>query len=291
MLEPTPPRVDSHLHLSKWWPEIRATGYRPDLDFSLKGLFHDLDTSGIDFGILLQVNDAPSPAEGFPEARDFVRESQGRLRLVSTVDPTRGEDDVAKMIALWEDAPELVGIKLFPGYHPFYPHDARLDPVYEFARKRKLPILIHTGDTMDTKGLLKFSRPIEIDEVAVRFPDVSFVMCHFGNPWIEEAAEVVYKNKNVYADTSGLLPHPSYPLFDRMSELCRRRLMDAVVTVGSTDRILYGSDWPLIDLKLAVELVSFLNLPTRDRNAMLGGNACRLFGIPTTKPSPPKGRG
>jgi len=271
------PGVDVHLHLSRWWPNIRATGYRSDLDFSVPGLLREMTAAGIDRGVLIQVNDAPDVGQGLREARTLVAESQGRLRLVSTVDPTQGPGEVAKQIARWEETPELAGIKLFPGYHPFYPHDPRLDPVYEYAQRRKLPVMIHTGDTMDAHGLVKFARPIEVDEVAVRYREVPFVLCHFGNPWIDEAAEVVYKNPNVYADTSGLLAHPSYPLFERMVDLCRRRLLDAILMVGSTDRVLYGSDWPLIDLQLARKLVTDLDLPERDRTAILGGNARRLF--------------
>ena len=273
-------RVDTHLHLSRWWPDIRATGYRTDLDFTVEGLLREMDAAGIGQGILIQVNDAPTVEKGLIEARGLVAQSHGRLRLVSTVDPTKGPKAVADQIARWEKVPELTGIKLFPGYNPFYPHDRRLDPVYEYAQRRKLPVLIHTGDTLDSLALVKYARPIEVDEVAVRFREVPFVLCHFGNPWVDEAAEVVYKNPNVYADTSGLLAHPSHPLFDRMVQLCRQRVLEGILMVGATNRILYGSDWPLIDLKVALSLITGLELSERDRAAILGGNARRLFGLP-----------
>jgi uncharacterized protein len=278
-------RVDTHLHLSRWWPDIRGTGYRADLDFTVKGLLQEMDVTAIDRGILIQVNDAPTVREGLVEARKVVSESEGRLRLVSTVDSTQGSETIAEVIALWDETPELAGIKLFPGYHPYYPHDRRLDPVYEYAHRRKIPVLIHTGDTMNPLGLVKYARPVEVDEVAVRFRDVPIVLCHFGNPWVDEAAEIVYKNPNVYADTSGLLAHPSYPLYDRMVELCRQRLMGAILMIGSTERVLYGSDWPLLDLKVALALVTSLDLSERDRTAILGGNAGRLFGLPEGAPT------
>jgi uncharacterized protein len=109
---------------------------------------------------------------------------------------------------------------------------------------------------------------------------VRFVLCHFGNPWIDEAAELVYKNENMYVDTSGLLAHPSAPFFPRMVEQCRERLTAAILTVGSTDRILYGSDWPLQELSESVGLIDHLDLPREDREKILGGNARRLFGVP-----------
>jgi len=278
-------RVDTHLHLSRWWRDIKATGYRSDIDYTLKGLLHEMDVAGIGKGVLIQVNDAPNVWDGLAEARGIVAESAGRLRLVSTVDPTKGAEAVAAQIALWNETPELAGIKLFPGYNPFYPHDRHLDPVYEYAHRRKIPVLIHTGDTMDAWGLVKYTRPVEIDEVAVRFREVPIVLCHFGNPWIDEAAEIVYKNPNVYADTSGLLGPPPSPYFDRALEHCRERIERAVIASGLPERFLYGSDWPLEELTVQVGLVNSLDLPERDRTAILGGNARRLFGLTGAGPS------
>jgi len=226
---------------------------------------------------VIQLHETPSPEEAIAEGRATLAESGGRLRPVVTVDPTRGPAAVQATIDRWESERDLAAVKLFPGYLPFFPHDPRLAPVYEFAHRRRVPVMIHQGDTLDRNGLVKFARPIEVDEVAVRYPDVRFVLCHFGNPWMEEAAELVYKNENVYADTSGLLAPPTAHYFAKMIERCRHRLFNAIVTVGSPERILYGSDWPLESIATAVDLIEGLDLPRADRDAILGGNARRLF--------------
>lgn len=272
--------MDTHLHLSRWWPDLAHTAYRADLDFSVEGLLAEMDANGIDYGLTIQIHEAPTTEEALVESRSIFEASRGRLRPVVTVDPTRGEEAVRSAVTTWEAHEEIAGIKLFPGYLPFYPHDPRLDPLYEFAHRKRWPVLVHQGDTLDRKGRIKFARPIELDEVAVRFPDVGFVLCHLGNPWIDEAAEVVYKNENVYADTSGLLAHPSAPYFVRMREQSRRRIQQAIVAIGSPDRILYGSDWPLEELRTAVALIEELDLPAEDREKILGGNARRLFRLP-----------
>ena len=137
--------------------------------------------------------------------------------------------------------------------------------------------MIHQGDTLYPQGLVKYARPIEVDEVAVRFPDVRFVLCHLGNPWIDETAELVYKNANVYTDTSGLLGPPSLPYFDRMVRLAQQRLETLVAFLGSAQRILYGSDWPLESIETAVRLIEGLDLNEGDADAILGENARRLF--------------
>ena len=274
------PRVDTHLHLSRWWRDIRRTGYHADLDYTVRGLLREMDQNRIGHGLVLQLHEAPTVADGLKEGRTSFRQSQGRLRPVTTVDPTKGKEEIRRAIGRWESDKDLAGIKLYPGYQLFYPHDPRLAPVYEYAHRRGLPVLFHQGDTLDGIGLVKFARPLEVDEVAGRYRDVTFVLCHFGNPWISEGAEVVFKNPNVYADTSGLLAHPSFPYFERMVEQSRRVLYEAIVTIGGPDRILYGSDWPLEELRVAVGLIDRLDLPESDRDLILGGNARRLFHLP-----------
>ncbi|MGI0131908.1 MAG: amidohydrolase family protein [Thermoplasmata archaeon] len=270
-------RFDVHLHLSQYWEGRPATFYRDDLDFSVDGLLHELDGAGIGEGLLLQLYASPNVPETLREGDELERASSGRLWRSTTVDPTRGPEAVADAITLWERTQGLTAIKLYPGYSPFYPHDPRLAPVYEFAARRRLVVMVHQGDTLTSDGLVKFARPIELDEVAVRFRDVRFVLCHLGSPWVEETAELVYKNENVYTDTSGLCGPPRLPYYARMVERARRRLENLVVSVGAVDRILYGSDWPLEPIATAVDRILGLPLSDEEKERILGGNARRLF--------------
>ncbi len=65
--------------------------------------------------------------------------------------------------------------------------------------------MFHTGDTYNPRGKLRYAHPLNIDVVAVDNPGLKLVICHVGNPWILDCMETVYKNKNVYADISGLV--------------------------------------------------------------------------------------
>ena len=98
-------------------------------------------------------------------------------------------------------------IKIFLGYPPnfHYPHDPEYKPVYELADKHDVPVVFHTGDTQSKSGKIKYADPMHIDEVAVDNPNVTFVIAHCGNPWYQTAAEVAYKNKNVFLECSALL--------------------------------------------------------------------------------------
>ncbi len=291
MGDPAPsPRVDAHVHLSQWWPEIRRTAYRPTLDYSVRGLLAEMNASRLGWALAIQLFQAPSAEAALAEGERWWSESGGRLLPIATVDPTGAPDAVAATIARWDALPHLAGIKLFPGYQAFYPHDPRVAPVYEFAGRRNLPVLFHQGDTLDGLGLLKFARPLEVDEVAGRYRDVRFVLCHLGNPWIDEAAELMYKNPNVHADTSGLLPPPTSRYFAAAFDRAVVQVHGAIVTVGAADRFLYGSDWPLEALDSATLMIEKLPIPTDDQVRILGGNAARLFGIRADS-APPARRG
>ncbi len=279
-----PDRVDVHLHLTTYWPDLPRNSYGPDVPFHLEGLLGELDRAGVASGLVLSTHHVPELGEALEESRRQVQGGGGRLWAVGTVDPTKGPEAVATALQRWGEAPGLVGLKLYPGYLPFYPHDPRLDPVYEFAARRRLPVMIHQGDTMDPSARLKFARPIEVDEVAVRYRDVQFVLCHLGNPWVEEAAEIVYKNENVYADTSGLLGSPKLPYFARMLTEARERVEGVLAYIGHSDRLLFGSDWPLLSIGSSLSLIEELRVPEEDRQAILGRNARRLFRLPAAGP-------
>jgi predicted TIM-barrel fold metal-dependent hydrolase len=75
-----------------------------------------------------------------------------------------------------------------------------------------------------------------------------------------------------------------------MVDQCRQRLLQAIVAVGAVDRILYGSDWPLEELRVAAGLIEGLDLPAGDRSKILGENARRLFRLPDTRTRGRSGR-
>ena len=93
--------------------------------------------------------------------------------------------------------PQCVGLKIYLGYNAVYAYDPVHFPLYELAQHYNIPVAFHTGDLAGGHGRLKYANPLTIDEVAVRFPKVRFVICHCGNPWIKEAIEVASKNENV----------------------------------------------------------------------------------------------
>ena len=112
--------------------------------------------------------------------------------------------------------------KIYLGYVHRYAYDPVYRPYYEFAGKYKVPVVFHTGDTASKRAKLKYADPLTVDEVAVDYPNTTFVIAHCGNPWIESAAEVAYKNDNVYLECSALLTGDLSSMRPRQVETVRR---------------------------------------------------------------------
>lgn len=173
-----------------------------------------------------------------------------------------------------------VGIKLYPGYQHLYVSDPVFDPYYQLAMQYKKPVAVHTGLTATSAALLKYSHPMTIDEAAVRHPQVQFVMCHLGNPWIVDAIAVLVKNKNVAADLSGLLEGriDSMPNFFEEKHGYINFLKIWLEYLGSYDRLLFGTDWPLANLSNYIEFVAHI-IPEKHHDKVFFHNANRIYNL------------
>ncbi len=173
---------------------------------------------------------------------------------------------------------QCCGIKLYPGYNHVYVYDDMYDPVYVLAEKYGKPVAIHTGLTATARALLKYSHPLTLDEAAVRHPNVQFVMCHIGNPFLQDAVAVLEKNRNVAVDLSGLLEGK---IHDMAAFLTAKKgyismLRDWLDYLDRYDSVMFGTDWPLANLGDYVAFVKAF-VPERHWDAVFFGNAGRIY--------------
>lgn len=147
----------------------------------------------------------------------------------------------------------VVAFKGYLGYLHFEPTHVKYEAYLKIAEKHNIPVIFHTGDTYSTKALLKYAHPLMIDELAVKYPTVQFVMAHMGNPWLTDAAAVMFKNANVWADLSAIVsteqPQDSYRIMEHVKALkmAGTRLDEAIAYTEASDRLLFGTDWPLVN--------------------------------------------
>jgi uncharacterized protein len=260
--------IDCHLHLNRYEDDEPAT-----LQGRYELLRSEMDTHGIDYALVLSsylVNERrPSVDEILAVVGD-----DPRIGVVAGVSyENYRAADLAHLRELLA-AKRIRGLKLYPGYEPFFVSDARMRVVYELAGEFGVPVMIHTGDTFDPRGKLKYAHPLEVDEVAVDFRDVTFVICHIGNPWITDAMEVIYKNDNVVGDISGFtLKH----FEERFERYMLRQVEEVIAFAGDRNKLLYGTDWPICDMGSYLRFVEKLQLSETEREQILWRNSVRIF--------------
>lgn len=170
-------------------------------------------------------------------------------------------------------------LKVYLGYLDYFASDPHYLPFYSLAEKYDVPVVFHTGDTYDKMGKVKYADPLTIDEVAVDYPKVKFVLAHMGNPWFQSAAELVYKNDNVYTDTSGLLLGDiSKETGETIDELIVKPVHWFYLYVENPKKILFGTDWPLVETAPYIEAIKRA-IPEEAWNDVFYQNAATLFKI------------
>jgi predicted TIM-barrel fold metal-dependent hydrolase len=173
--------------------------------------------------------------------------------------------------------PQCVGIKIYLGYNRVYADDPRHEPLYALAEQYDVPVVFHTGETAGGWGLLKYAHPLTIDPVAERHPKVRFVMAHCGNPWVLDALEVMAKNENVFVDLSGLLEgRLSGETYFRKQKAYFDYLRMWLDYADRYDKVLYGTDWPLINIRSYIDVMKQL-IPQEHQAEFFYQNALRVF--------------
>ena len=270
--------VDAHIHMSRRKNDLlRKYAETNRLEYTPDGLLQVMEANGITRGLLLSSvsrSGTPFPCE---DAVEISRLSGGRLLPVLTVAPSSKGASEAVQLAKRIDA-GVRGFKVMLGYGGARASDKVFDPVFEYAESAGLPVLFHTGDTADARGNLADSHPIRLDEVANRRRDMTIVACHFGNPWIDDVAELIYKHPNVYADVSGMTVGGS-KYGERYLERLADRLSGAIYYAGGADKVMFGSDYPVTHPATAITLVKSLAIDEKDKRRILSENAKKVFDI------------
>lgn len=266
--------IDVHTHLNNYH-EDRVTS----IENSLNSLEEKMLECGVDYSLVLssyKVN------EHRPSTRQVVEAIKGRnnIGVVSGISYLHYNHRDVREIGEYLENGFIKGLKLYPGYEPFYPNDNRLKLIYEMAIEYKVPVMFHSGDTYAPTGKVKYSHPLHIDDLAVDYPELKIVICHIGNPWIKDCMEVVYKNKNVYTDISGLVLGDFSDKFERYM---KKEIEEMITYAGDPSYLLYGTDWPISNMESYLKFMNQLDLEDEKKDLILWKNAAQLFNIDVDK--------
>jgi predicted TIM-barrel fold metal-dependent hydrolase len=208
---------------------------------------------------------------------NHVARDPERLIGFLSVDPT--QDGWEREMRVGCEELGLRGIKLLPMYAGFSPDDARLKPLWRYAERHALPVLLHMGTTFVAQAPLAFTLPRLIEPVALRHPGVKIILAHLGHPYEGECIVTIRKHENVFADISALHYRP-WQLYNSLM---------LVQEYGVWHKVLFGTDFPFTTVDASIIGIRGLNdmldgtrLPRLDVNqidAMITRDSLALLGL------------
>ncbi len=190
----------------------------------------------------------------------------------ASVDPHRPDAVASARRAVEEHG--VRGFKFHPSMQEFDPNDPMAYPLYEVIEAAGAIALFHTGHTGIGAGMpggggirLRHSRPMLVDDVSVDFPELEIILAHPSFPWQDEALSMAMHKPTIHLDLSGWSPKYFPPQLVRYASTTLQ------------DKVLFGSDFPLITPDRWLDDFDALDVPEPARSKILLGNARRLFGV------------
>lgn len=258
--------INSHCHI---YPEKIAEkaviGIRDfyDLDMSLNGRVDDMIRDGNEVGVthylVHSVATTPKQVKSINEfIADVVNSKPDLFTGFGTLHPdsTDIQGDFDYLIELG-----LKGVKLHPDFQMFAMNEDRAYKIGEVVNKGNVPMLVHCGDFR-----YNYSNPEQIKPFLDKFPEIPFIGAHFAgwSMW-EEATEKLAGTPNLYVDVSSSL----YTLSPETA-------LELIHAYGS-DRVLWGSDYPMWESKTEMEYFNKIDLTPKERSQILYENAAKLL--------------
>lgn len=240
----------------------------------LETFFLQMDAAGIERCVLLPIDCRRARKDAVSSNEQVAELCRGSKRFIgfASVDPLRKgaarelENAIGKM--------GLRGLKLDPALQNFRPDDRKVFPVYEAAAELGIPLVIHTGMSWAPETPLERSHPVQLEAPIRKFPNLAFVLAHWGWPWVWEATALALKYPNVYLDTSCLYYDSPKEFFQFVFS---KQIPTTVIERSLRNKIVFGSNYPRVEIKNMVHALKTLDLTEGCLRKILKENAERLL--------------
>jgi predicted TIM-barrel fold metal-dependent hydrolase len=240
--------IDFHGHVGRWDHLL--------MEDDLPKLLRSMDAVGLDRACVFNIFH-PDGTRGNDLTAAFVARCPDRFIGFAYVSPLAPQGMVPEL----ERAIGRLGFRAIKLYSPYTPYEYNhpiWDPVYQFAQERGLAVLAHTGQDAEPRFLA---------EAAARFPGARFVAGHAGNtdPFRRQSIKAAQRCPNFFLETCSTYRTPG--------------VIEELVREAGADRVLYGSDLPLMDPRPQLGKIITARISDQDKRLVLGGNARRLLGL------------
>jgi predicted TIM-barrel fold metal-dependent hydrolase len=276
--------IDAHTHLfppgiaedhepyrarDPWFHETFAS---PKIRFATPAsLIDEMDDAGVDHAIVVgwPWRDSGLCAEHNAYLAEVARDSAGRISWMAIANPV----DLAAS-NLVQDAKALGAVAIGEVNADAQEFDwrepSRFSDFAETCLHLELPVMVHasepTGHIYPGKGT---ATPDRIVALAQAFPELRIVAAHWGGglPFYELMPEVRESLRNVSYDTAASTYLYSFDIFD------------SVTRVVGPERVIFGSDYPILGIKRFIERIRQTELDESALTQILAGSAARVYGI------------
>jgi len=244
--------------------KVDAHAYIGDSLFGLpqnpEELLHEMDRLEISKAILCPnkpMGYALEPANRF--IAKVIRQHPDRFYGWVRVDPWQGMKALAEL-KIGIDEFGLNGLLLHPYEELFQISDHKVDPLLEYAEYKRIPVMVETGYHL-------LSHPLDLAELAHRFPNVTIIGTH--GLQMDDAgfaltdSDLAMKEcPNIVMETSGMYAPDN---------------MFAVIENLGVERLMFGSHSPWLNLEFEVDRVDRLGITEKQKEAVFGGNVLELL--------------
>jgi len=216
-----------------------------------------MDRQSISQAVLSPVDQwlAVDNREGNDTLLRWIRAWPDRFLGYAAANPWYGQRAVAELERALEDG--LHAIKLHPARQGFMLLEHIVEPLITVAARRGIPVYVVTGVPIA-------SMPLQLAELARRFPEVPFIMGRSGRTdFALDLIPAVQQAPNIYVETVYNLP--SY--------------LAMVIKAVGPERVVFASDVPMTHLQLEVEKLDLVPMDPKARDAVMGGTVARILGI------------
>ena len=233
-----------------------------------------MDQAGIERSLLIAVRAGDIRV---PESFEVPYESvykvcnkyPDRFSGLAGIDPFRGMQGLRDLEHAVNEM-GFVGAHLYPHWCELPPNHRKYYPYYAKCSELGIPIMMQVGHNLvysRKRRLPSVGKPIYLDQVAIDFPELKLIGIHIGIPWTEEMISMCWKHENVF--TAGDAYAPKY---------WPESYVHYANSYGQK-KVLFGTDWPVIDPVRAVEEFNELNFRESASQRILRENALEVFNL------------
>jgi uncharacterized protein len=230
-----------------------------------------MDEAGVEHSLLIAVRAGDRDWKGsfeipYEQVARWCDRHPTRFSGLAGADPTRGMEQLRDL----ERAAELgfVGVHAYPHWFRLPPDAAQWYPLYAKCCELDLPFMLQVGQNLiyqKTVRLPSVARPILLDQVAIDFPELTLIGIHVGTPWADEMIAMAWKHERVFIGIDAYAPkHLPASLIHYMNSY-------------GADKVLFGTDWPVIDPRRAVAELEAHGLRQEARDKVMRDNALAIF--------------